>query len=302
MAATLLKLSPQARLQICSPPSTVEEAARTMNVSPRAVAHAKVVIEQGTPQLQEAVKDRTLSVSDAAQVAREPATVQDQAVSDVRAGKAKTARAAAGLMPPPATTSATAKGGGNAAPLDGSRQGKLDWVIATCRALGDDAEAEDDAEAMSSSAGPEAEDDQAEPAGEDEVPATEAVAEVTTKPLTDPAGRPIPERCRERYKQGKKGLDICKALKKASKAVQANIANPAARGLHLHDLKEQLDEHKCRVGDNLPSHVCPYCQGAGESPDTENDSGRVIVCNACKGDGLVSRVTYKGAPEDLKKG
>jgi hypothetical protein len=66
-----------------------------MNVSERAVDRAKVVTEHGTSELQEAVKDGTVTLTDAAKIAHEPAIVQNRAVSDVKSGRAETASAAA---------------------------------------------------------------------------------------------------------------------------------------------------------------------------------------------------------------
>lgn len=77
------------------PPSpTTAQAAEMMNVSEMSVKRAKKVLANGTPALQEAVTDGTVSVSDAAKVATEPPKVQDKAVEDVKKGKAKTAGAA----------------------------------------------------------------------------------------------------------------------------------------------------------------------------------------------------------------
>ena len=70
---------------------TSADAAKTMNVGERSVGDAKKVIANGTPILQEAVADGTLSVSDAAKVSGEPEKVQNEAVKKVRKGKAKTA-------------------------------------------------------------------------------------------------------------------------------------------------------------------------------------------------------------------
>ena len=68
-----------------------------MNISPRSVETAAKVQKTGTPALNEAVKDGTVAVSDAAKSAARPAAIQDKAVDAVRAGKATTATQAAGL-------------------------------------------------------------------------------------------------------------------------------------------------------------------------------------------------------------
>lgn len=74
---------------------TNAQAAAKFDVNERAVDRAKKVVATGTPTLQEAVADETISVSDAAKVADESPAVQDEAVKKVRRGKAKTASAAA---------------------------------------------------------------------------------------------------------------------------------------------------------------------------------------------------------------
>ncbi len=57
-----------------------ERAAADMNVSPRLVQTAKKVKEEGTPKLQDAVRDGKVSVSAAAEVAALPKKKQDQLV------------------------------------------------------------------------------------------------------------------------------------------------------------------------------------------------------------------------------
>jgi ParB-like chromosome segregation protein Spo0J len=76
-------------------PSTQRDAAEVMSVGKRSVQRARVVLEKGTPELQQAVENGTLSVSDAANVAKEEPAVQAAAVEAVRSGQARTASAAA---------------------------------------------------------------------------------------------------------------------------------------------------------------------------------------------------------------
>lgn len=77
---------------------TIDKAAEKMDVGRGAAVHGKKVAEHGTKELQAAVMDGDISVSDAAKVATEPAATQRRAVSAVRSGKATTARAA--VAPP----------------------------------------------------------------------------------------------------------------------------------------------------------------------------------------------------------
>jgi hypothetical protein len=74
---------------------SIDQAAALMNVSPRAVDRAKAVTERGTPILQDAVKDGTVSLTDAAKVADELPAIQNQAVEQVRVGNATSASEAA---------------------------------------------------------------------------------------------------------------------------------------------------------------------------------------------------------------
>jgi ParB-like chromosome segregation protein Spo0J len=76
-------------------PITQNQAAELMNVGVRSVQRARAVLENGTPELQQAVEDGTLTVSDAATLAREERAVQAAAVDAVRTGQAKTASAGA---------------------------------------------------------------------------------------------------------------------------------------------------------------------------------------------------------------
>lgn len=73
---------------------TQEDAAKTVNVSERSVSDAVKVINEGTPALQQAVMNGTVTVSDAVKIVDEPAKVQDAAVKAVRKRKAKTVAAA----------------------------------------------------------------------------------------------------------------------------------------------------------------------------------------------------------------
>ena len=69
--------------------TTIPEAARIMNVGEGVVKDAKKVLAEGSPALQEAVKDGTITVTDAARAATKPIEQQDEAVEKVRAKKAK---------------------------------------------------------------------------------------------------------------------------------------------------------------------------------------------------------------------
>ncbi len=73
---------------------TNTKAAEVFDVPEAAVDRAKTVLAKGTAELQAAVKDETITVSDAAKVATEPPEVQREAVEAVKSGKAKSAKAA----------------------------------------------------------------------------------------------------------------------------------------------------------------------------------------------------------------
>lgn len=64
--------------------TTREEAAEIFNVSPRAVDRAKKIKHDGIPELQEAVKDETFSLSAGADLAAKPAEEQKAAVEQAR--------------------------------------------------------------------------------------------------------------------------------------------------------------------------------------------------------------------------
>lgn len=74
---------------------STKQAAEIVGSTRRAVEKARTVTTSGTPSLKEAVADGTVSLTDAAKVASEPAKVQEKAVEAVRAGTAKTATQAA---------------------------------------------------------------------------------------------------------------------------------------------------------------------------------------------------------------
>jgi len=70
---------------------TVRQAAETVGVTEAAAERAKAVVTKGTPELQQAVSDGTVTLSDAASIVSEPPAVQQQAVEDVKVGSATTA-------------------------------------------------------------------------------------------------------------------------------------------------------------------------------------------------------------------
>jgi hypothetical protein len=69
------------------------QAAKVMNVGERTVQQATKVKDKGTPEVAKAVADGTLPVDQAAKIVDEPPKVQNQAIKDVREGKAKIATA-----------------------------------------------------------------------------------------------------------------------------------------------------------------------------------------------------------------
>ena len=75
-------------------PTANAEAAALLNVSPRSVATALTVLEQGDAELVSAVESGSVAVSDAAAVALLPSDEQRQAVERVKSGKARTLRQA----------------------------------------------------------------------------------------------------------------------------------------------------------------------------------------------------------------
>lgn len=77
------------------PPPTNADAAEKFDVSEDAVTRAKVVIANGTPELQQALAADIVTVSDAAKVATEPPYVQNAALEEVKKGKARSAARAA---------------------------------------------------------------------------------------------------------------------------------------------------------------------------------------------------------------
>lgn len=70
-------------------------AGKSMKVSRSSVERAKLVTEKCSPSVQQAVRDRTVKLGDAAKVATLSHKVQDAALAAVRAGKTKTLWSAA---------------------------------------------------------------------------------------------------------------------------------------------------------------------------------------------------------------
>lgn len=74
---------------------TRDKAAQMLNVSTKSIDLAQKVISHGAEETQQALRNGTISASDAAKVSEEPIAVQAKAVRAVEAGKAKTAAKAA---------------------------------------------------------------------------------------------------------------------------------------------------------------------------------------------------------------
>ena len=83
-----------------SRPASQKDAAAKFGVSAAAVERAKLVMEKGCPELIQAMKAETVSVSDAAAIAGEPVDVQRKAVAAVAAGTATTLKGAVSSTEP----------------------------------------------------------------------------------------------------------------------------------------------------------------------------------------------------------
>lgn len=81
---------------------TRHEAAEMMGVTTAQVDRAKVVVAKGTRDLQAAVAEGKVSVTDASKLALETPEVQDAAVADMRSGAAATGQEGAKKHRPPA--------------------------------------------------------------------------------------------------------------------------------------------------------------------------------------------------------
>lgn len=80
-----------ASIEAAGPTVSQADAAEMMNVSRSSVQRAKTVQDHGTAELKQAVADGTVSLDDAAKVAKQPEPKQRAAVDAVRNGQAKTA-------------------------------------------------------------------------------------------------------------------------------------------------------------------------------------------------------------------
>jgi hypothetical protein len=69
---------------------SAEIAADIVGTSARQTERVMKVLDQGTPELQRAMLDQTITISDAAHLAGQSAKVQDRAINKVREGKTKT--------------------------------------------------------------------------------------------------------------------------------------------------------------------------------------------------------------------
>ena len=84
-----------------SPGVSVAEAAEALSVGERSVKRARKVIDKGTPELQDAVRDGTVAVSRAAKLADKPPDEQVAEVEAAKAPKPKKPKPAAPALPEP---------------------------------------------------------------------------------------------------------------------------------------------------------------------------------------------------------
>lgn len=84
------------------PSCTQAEAARKFNTSVDQIKRAKKVMESGTPELQEALRQGTIAISDAAAIADEPPEIQREALEAVRENRTRTAKGAVAAVKGPA--------------------------------------------------------------------------------------------------------------------------------------------------------------------------------------------------------
>ncbi len=84
-------------------PISQKEAAEKFDVTVKQIQRANNVMEKGIPELQAAVKEQEVSISDAASIADEEPDVQKKAIAAVQAGEAKTLKeaVASGKPAPP---------------------------------------------------------------------------------------------------------------------------------------------------------------------------------------------------------
>ncbi len=59
----------------------------------------------------------------------------------------------------------------------------------------------------------------------------------------------------------------------------------------LNNFETAMFNMKNAIKFSIPHAVCPYCSG---------DGGIGSKCKGCQGSGWVNKLTYQGAPEDLK--
>lgn len=81
-------------------PVSQKEAAAKFDVNVKQIERANKVMEHGVPELQQAMKAETVSITDAASIATEPPHVQKAAVAAVEAGTAPTLAAAVAATKP----------------------------------------------------------------------------------------------------------------------------------------------------------------------------------------------------------
>lgn len=94
--------------KVGSTPVSQKEAAAKFGVNPKQIERANKVMERGISELQEAVKEQEVSITDAADIADEPPDIQREALASVRDGTSKTLRSAVAEIDPNSPEEATA--------------------------------------------------------------------------------------------------------------------------------------------------------------------------------------------------
>jgi hypothetical protein len=245
------------------------ESSEMMNVSKTATERAKKILDDGTPSLLNAVNEKTISISDAAKVASEPAAVQDQAVADVSSGLAATATAAV-------------KGDKKILCPQCAREvrvgNKPKKGCAECKKLNP---------------------------GKPRT-ATTAKSPVETPSIREPGdemedaeGSIVPPHCIPAFEKAQELTAICREMDALIRKVEAISKGPGGRLIRFDSFKQQVKDAKGNLWANRCTHLCSYCEGTGK-PRTENGK-KTGKCEGCAGEGWTNKTVWHQAPGNNEK-
>lgn len=106
--------------------------------------------------------------------------------------------------------------------------------------------------------------------------------------VTDAVGFVVPFKAIQAFEDAGAIGKICKDIDGIISRVEAAGKSPGGKMLHTTSQMQTLQQVRKSLWAGRATHVCPYCKGEGK-------------CEPCKNSGWLDKVSWKNAPEGLRK-